>query len=47
VRVGKTFIGTIAVAKPQTVLAQHWLALIERLLLAFAGGVLVAGAFAW
>ncbi len=46
VRVGKTFIGTIAVAKPQTVLAQHWLALIERLLLAFAGGVLVAGAFA-
>jgi two-component system sensor histidine kinase BaeS len=37
----------IAVAKPRTVLNQHWLALIERLLLAFAGGVLVAAAFAW
>jgi len=35
------------VAKPDTVLAQRWLALIERLLIAFAGGVLVAAAFAW
>jgi signal transduction histidine kinase len=35
------------VAKPETVLNQKWLALIERLLLAFAGGVLVAGAFGW
>jgi signal transduction histidine kinase len=43
---GHTF-GVIAVAKPQTVLNQHWLAIIERLLLAFAGGVLVAGAFGW
>jgi two-component system, OmpR family, sensor kinase len=43
---GKVF-GTIVVAKPETVLAQRWLALIERLLLAFAGGVLVAAAFAW
>jgi signal transduction histidine kinase len=40
-------LGTIVVAKPETVLAQRWLALIERLLIAFAGGVLVAAAFAW
>jgi signal transduction histidine kinase len=45
--VGKRFWGTIVVAKPETVLAQRWLALIERLLIAFAGGVLVAAAFAW
>jgi signal transduction histidine kinase len=41
------FFGTIAVAKPKTVLNQRWLTLIERLLIAFAGGVLVAAAFAW
>ena len=35
------------VAKPKTVLDQRWLALIERLLIAFAGGIAVAGAFAW
>ncbi len=46
-KVGRKFWGTIVVAKPEAVLAQRWLALIERLLLAFAGGVLVAGAFAW
>jgi signal transduction histidine kinase len=46
-RVGKKVFGTIVVAKPETVLSQRWLALIERLLLAFAGGVLVAAAFAW
>jgi two-component system OmpR family sensor kinase len=46
-RVGKRFFGTIVVAKPETVLSQRWLALIERLLIAFAGGVLVAAAFAW
>jgi signal transduction histidine kinase len=45
--VGKRSFGTIVVAKPETVLAQRWLALIERLLIAFAGGVLVAAAFAW
>jgi signal transduction histidine kinase len=39
--------GAIVVAKPETVLNQRWLALIERLLIAFAGGVLVAAAFAW
>jgi two-component system OmpR family sensor kinase len=46
-RVGDSFFGTLVVAKPETVLRQRWLALIERLLLAFAGGVLVAGAFGW
>jgi signal transduction histidine kinase len=46
-RVGETFFGTIVVAKPETVLTQQWLALIERLLLAFAAGVVVAAAFAW
>ena len=46
-RVGNSFFGTLVVAKPETVLNQNWLALIERLLLAFAGGVLVAGAFGW
>ena len=45
--VGQRFWGTIGVAKPETVLAQRWLALIERLLIAFAGGVLVSAAFAW
>jgi two-component system sensor histidine kinase BaeS len=46
-RVGGKPFGTIVVAKPKTVLDQRWLALIERLLLAFAGGVAVAAAFAW
>jgi two-component system OmpR family sensor kinase len=46
-RVGGKFFGTIVVAKPETVLNQRWVALIERLLIAFAGGVLVATAFAW
>ena len=46
-QVGKKVFGTIVVAKPETVLNQRWLALIERLLIAFGGGVLVAAAFAW
>ena len=46
-RVGGKFFGTIAVAKPETVLKQRWLALIERLLIAFAGGLVVAAALAW
>jgi signal transduction histidine kinase len=45
--VGNSFFGTLVVAKPETVLNQRWLALVERLLIAFAGGVLVAAAFAW
>jgi signal transduction histidine kinase len=46
-QVGKKVWGTIVVAKPETVLNQRWLALIERLLLAFAAGLVVAAAFAW
>jgi signal transduction histidine kinase len=47
VTLGRQTFGTIVVAKPQTRLHQRWLALIERLLLAFAGGVAVAAGFAW
>jgi two-component system OmpR family sensor kinase len=46
-KVGRQYLGTIVVAKPETVLNQRWLALIERLLVAFAGGVAVAGLLAW
>ena len=46
-RVGDSFFGTLVVAKPETVLNQRWLALVERLLLAFGVGVVVAGAFGW
>jgi len=46
-RVGDSFFGTLVVAKPETVLNQRWLALVERLLLAFGVGVAVAGAFGW
>jgi len=46
-RVGRRVFGALVVAKPKTVLDQRWLALIERLLIAFAGGIAVAGAFAW
>jgi signal transduction histidine kinase len=43
---GRQTFGTILVAKPRTELNQRWLALIERLLLAFAAGVGVAAGFA-
>ena len=45
--VGRKTFGEIVVAKPKTVLDQRWLALIERLLIAFAGGIAVAALFAW
>ena len=45
--VGRKTFGVIVVAKPKTVLDQRWLALVERLLIAFAGGIAVAAAFAW
>jgi signal transduction histidine kinase len=46
-KIGNQTFGVIVVAKAKTVLNQRWLALIERLLLAFAGGVAVAGGFVW
>ena len=47
VTIGRQRLGTLVVAKPRTRLQQQWLALIDRLLLAFAGGLLVAAAVAW
>src|SRR2546421_3806598 len=47
VTLGRQTFGTIVVAKPSTRLHQRWLALIERLLLAFAGGGAGAGGVAW
>ncbi len=41
-KLGRQTFGVIVLAKPKTVLEQHWLALIDRLLLAFAAGVAVA-----
>ncbi len=46
-KVGRQTFGVLAVAKTKTELNQRWLALIERLLLAFAAGVAVAAGFAW
>jgi signal transduction histidine kinase len=46
-KIGKRTFGTIVVARRQTVLSQQWLSLIERLLLALAAGLVVAGGFAW
>jgi two-component system, OmpR family, sensor kinase len=47
VTLGRQTFGHLVVAKPETRLHQHWLALFDRLLLAFAGGVAVATCFAW
>ena len=47
VRIGQQTLGILVVAKPKTLLNQRWLALIDRLLLAFAAGLVVAAAFAW
>jgi two-component system, OmpR family, sensor kinase len=47
VTIGHQTLGILVVAKPKTLLTQRWLALIERLLLAFAAGLVVAAAFAW
>src|ERR671931_253738 len=46
-KLGRQTLGTIVVAKPETILNLQWLGLIERLLLAFAAGVAVAAGFAW
>jgi two-component system, OmpR family, sensor kinase len=47
VTIGHQTLGILVVAKPKTLLNQRWLTLIERLLLAFAAGLVVAAAFAW
>jgi two-component system, OmpR family, sensor kinase len=39
--------GTLVVAKPNTELRDQWVTLVERLALAFLGGIAVAGALAW
>src|SRR5215831_11930892 len=46
-RVGHQTLGVVVVAKAKTVLNQRWLTLIERLLLAFAGGIAVAAVLGW
>ena len=43
VAIGKQVLGALVVAKPQSQLRSRWLVLIERLAIAFGGGVLVAG----
>jgi signal transduction histidine kinase len=43
VTIGKQVLGALVVAKPTAQLRSSWLVLIERLSIAFAGGVLVAG----
>jgi signal transduction histidine kinase len=39
--------GALVVAKPATELREGWVVLVQRLALAFLGGILVAGALAW
>jgi two-component system OmpR family sensor kinase len=45
-KVGRPTFGVLVVAKKKTELNQRWLALIDRLLLAFAAGIAVAAGFA-
>ncbi len=44
---GDSVLGALVVAKPKNELRQRWLQLIERLALAFLGGLAIAGALAW
>jgi two-component system sensor histidine kinase BaeS len=46
-RLGSTVWGAVLVATPKSELRSRWVTLIDRLALAFAGGVLVAGALGW
>jgi signal transduction histidine kinase len=46
-KLGNNIFGTVVVGTPQSSLRNNWLTLIDRLALAFVGGVLVAGALAW
>jgi len=43
VTIGKQVLGALVVAKPASQLRSSWLVLLERLAIAFGGGVLVAG----
>lgn len=44
---GSNLYGAIVVGTPKSELRNSWLTLVDRLALAFAGGLLVAGALAW
>ena len=46
-KLGSSTFGAIVVGTPNAALRSSWLTLIDRLAIAFAGGVLVAGALAW
>jgi signal transduction histidine kinase len=43
ITIGRQVLGALVVAKPTSALRSSWIVLIERLLIAFAGGVLAAG----
>jgi signal transduction histidine kinase len=47
VELGHSLFGALVVATPEATLQSSTLRIMERLALAFAGGVLVAGAFGW
>jgi two-component system OmpR family sensor kinase len=47
VHAGRQVMGAIVVGTPRSELRSRWLTLIDRLALAFGGGVLVAGALGW
>ena len=47
VRVEKRAFGAVIVAKPKSQLRERWVTLIQRLGLAFLGGVLIAAGLAW
>jgi signal transduction histidine kinase len=46
-RLGEQTFGAVVAAKPKAELRETWTTLIQRLALAFLGGILVAGALAW
>jgi two-component system sensor histidine kinase BaeS len=46
-RLGAQTFGAVVAAKPKGELRERWTTLIQRLALAFFGGILVAGALAW
>jgi signal transduction histidine kinase len=46
-KIEQTYWGALVVAKPQAELRDRWVTLVQRLALAFLGGILVAGGLAW